>query len=157
MKIAKNELTSLHYHVYDYLKQYCIGKDNAIGMNDLAETMFVSDREIRQTIKDLVEKKQGFTMIVSCAKGYYIPLDEQESTQAHNMIKSRLKGALTRYVASNPTDVNWIFTLLNELKQEYDTPPQNQSVIPFNKGQKENVNWYGKEYKSLFEFGSDNK
>lgn len=158
MKIASQKLDTIHYQVYEYLKSHCVGENHAVSMNDLANAMFVSDREIRKVIDELIKFKHGKTIIASSQKGYYIPFDEQEANKSRGMLKSRLKSALERYKALYPDDTHWVYTYLNELDQKYESVSQGQVVIAFNKGNKETVNYYGKEYAqakgydNLFEF-----
>jgi hypothetical protein len=158
MKLATNKLGTMHYQVYEYLKSHCIGEKNAIAMHDLAETMFTSDREIRKVIDELIRFKHGKTIIASSQNGYYIPFDEQEAMKSRGMLKSRLKSALERYKALYPDDTHWVYTYLSELDQKYESVSQGQVVIAFNKGNKETINYYGKEYAqakgydNLFEF-----
>ncbi len=142
MKLVKQDLTSLEWEVYNYLKQNCMGEKSAIGMKQLAENFWVSDRGLRQMIKNITESKVISTIIASGSKGYYIPLNEQESIKANAMLKSRLEGALRRYYANNPSNRHWVYNLLKELDEEYETPPQNQTVIKFN-GQENDINYFG--------------
>jgi hypothetical protein len=145
MKLCKNELTTVEWQVYEYLKDNCISEKNAISMRSLGQRFYLSDRDVRQVIKNISEKKSGKLIVASNNNGYFIPFDETETTKALSMLKSRLKGSLERYVALNPSDTNWLYSLLSELKEKYDTPPQNQTVIKFN-GHEKDVNYYGKKY-----------
>ena len=160
MKLVNQELTSLEWQVYRYLKENCMGEKNAIGMKYLAETFWLGERDLRQMIKNITESKVIHTIIASSSKGYYIPLNEQESIKANAMLKSRLEGALRRYYGNNPNDRHWIYNLLKELDEQYEAPPQNQTVIKFN-GQEKDINYFGdreqKSYNSLFEFATQNE
>jgi hypothetical protein len=156
MKKNKQGLSSTHYRVYDYLKSHCIGKKQAVSMYNLSIEFMISEREVRQVIKDLTESETIYTVIATCSKGYYIPSNELEMQQANSMLKSRLKGAMERYYANTPNDRDWVYSLIADLKEKYDTPPQAQQVIKFN-GWEKDINYFGerkneKPYKDLFEF-----
>jgi hypothetical protein len=156
MKTKEKKLTTSHYKIYEFLKENCIGKKQAVSMYNLSIEFMISEREVRQVIKDLTEDDNIYTVFASCSKGYYIPSNESEMNGANNMLKSRLKGALTRYFANTPNERDWLYSFINELKELYDTPPQAQQVIKF-KGWEKDINYFGerkdeKSYKDLFEF-----
>lgn len=151
----KKQLTTLHWNIYKYLKMNCTGKDNKVSMHDLALWFGVSSRKVREIIKDLTESDTIYTVIATTSKGYYIPSNELEMNEANKMLKSRIKGALTRYFANTPNDRDWLYNLISELKEQYDTPPQAQQVIKFT-GYEKDINYFGerkdqKAYNNLFE------
>jgi hypothetical protein len=153
----KKPLASLHWRVYGYLKDNCIGKDNSVSMVDLASWYGISTRKVREVIKDLTESDTIYTVIATTSKGYYLPSNELEMGEANKMLKSRIKGALTRYFANTPNDRDWLYNLIAELKNEYDTPPQAQMVIKFTGHERDTINYFGerkdqKAYDSLFDF-----
>lgn len=156
-KKEKKVLTTLHWRIYDYLKDNCTGKDNKVSMHDLALWFGVSSRKVREVIKDLTESDKIYTIIATTPKGYYIPSNELEMNEANKMLKSRIEGALTRYFANTPNDRDWLYNLISDLKDQYDTPPQAQTVIQFTGNERETINYFGerksqKAYADLFDF-----
>jgi hypothetical protein len=143
MKLVDKKLSTLHWEVYNYLKENHMGKDNKIGMFELSENLIISDRRLRLIIKDIIESQEVKTVIGSDQNGYYVASNEQELGEAIAMIKSRLKGTLKRYFASTPNDRKWLYNYLRELEQEYDTAPQGQTVAQFN-GTEKDINYFGK-------------
>lgn len=153
--MGKKPLTTLHWRMYEFLKTYCIGVDNSVSMGSLALTYGISERKVRQFIKDITENEKIYTVIATSSKGYYVPSNELEMEKANTMLKSRIEGALARYYANTPNDRHWLYSLLKRLENEYDTPPQAQTVIKFN-GWEKDINYFGErkdqKYKDLFEF-----
>lgn len=145
MKLVKNRLTTEEWMIYAFLKENCLGEQNAIHMKELAVRSNMSERKVRQTISNITIYKPGYTIIAANHKGYYIPTEE-ERKNANAMLKSRVKGAIERMIANDPEQVNWLYGYITEMKKNYDNPPQNQMKLPLN-GKSEDVNYTADKYK----------
>lgn len=65
------------YRIYTYLKENCVGKENAISGRDLS-TIFKIDRRTLRTYKHEILMNPDLTRVVmTCNKGYYIPTVEE--------------------------------------------------------------------------------
>jgi len=145
MRIVKNRLTTEEWNIYSFLKENCLGEQNAIHMKDLAVVANMSERKVRQSISNITVYKPGYTIIAANNKGYYIPTEE-ERKNANGMLKSRVKGAIERMIANDPEQVNWLYGYITDIKHRYDNPPQNQMKLPLN-GKAEDVNYTADKYK----------
>lgn len=145
MRIVKNRLTTEEWNIYSFLKENCLGEQNAIHMKDLAVVANMSERKVRQSISNITVYKPGYTIIAANNKGYYIPTEE-ERKHANGMLKSRVKGAIERMIANDPEQVNWLYGYITDIKHRYDSPPQNQMKLPLN-GKAEDVNYTADKYK----------
>jgi len=144
MKIVENRLTTIEWRIYLHLTTWCLGEENAVSMAKLADSFDVTEREVREAIKNITIKKTGYTMIAAGAKGYYIP-KEDEVAKANAMLRSRVESAIERLIANDPTSTNWLYTLITEIKAKYPAPPQGQIQAAFN-GPRKDVNYTAEKY-----------
>lgn len=65
------------YRIYDYLKENCVGKENAISGADLS-AMFKIDRRMLRTYKhEMLMNPELTKVVMTCNKGYYTPTIEE--------------------------------------------------------------------------------
>ncbi|MCM1437755.1 MAG: helix-turn-helix domain-containing protein [Roseburia sp.] len=74
IKMKKHEPTA--YRIYDYLKQNCVGKENAISGRELSEIYGIDRRQLRRHIHTLRNSAEMEKVIGSCNRGYYICREE---------------------------------------------------------------------------------
>ncbi len=146
MKLVENKLTTNEWRIYNYLTTWCLGEAQAVSMKYLAENFEMSEREVRESIKNITIKKTGYTMIAAGAKGYYIP-KEDEREKANSMLRARAESAIERLIANDPTSTNWLYTLITETKEKYPAPPQGQIQAELN-GKRKDVNYTAEKYQA---------
>lgn len=64
------------YKIYKELKNH-IGKANAVSGRELSEQFGISQRQLREYIHEIRESTKLSKVILTCNKGYYIPLKEE--------------------------------------------------------------------------------
>lgn len=78
------ELTPDEARVYNALP---VGHKNAIRRSELAERLELGDREIREIIESLIEKRYTVCNLMD-GRGYFIPENEQEHLAYEKIINS---------------------------------------------------------------------
>ena len=144
IKLVKNRMTTRQHEILNFLKNFCLGKKNAIRMKELAVMFDVSDREIREEIKEIRKLKPSHLIIASSSKGYYIPFEEEVS-EANKMLLNRWLGATETLLANDGRLIKLLFWKLDQMKDELDTPLQSQTVMQFN-GWEKDINYYADKY-----------
>lgn len=85
MKIKKH--TPVVYQLYDFLKEYHMGEENAISARNLSELFGVSERALREMISEIRESSVLQLVIGSNNKGYFV-CRESEFSAMNNRLKS---------------------------------------------------------------------
>lgn len=104
-------------YLLDYLKEYCLGRDNAEFSRELEDRFLISGRDLRRIISSLRER--GEPICSDFHHGYYYAKDPEE-------IKTTVNG-LNRHADGVS---NTVFDLRNaELKKELNSPIIRKIVI----------------------------
>lgn len=89
--MESKKLTSLHYRIYDKLKQH-EGIDNAIKSRELSETFNISTRELRSYIHD-IRLSGELEKVIGCSNsGYYICTIEDFAITLSRLMRQTLGG-----------------------------------------------------------------
>lgn len=67
----------LTYRIYDYLKENCVGKENAISGRDLSAMFKIDRRMLRYYKHEILMNPELTRVVMTCNKGYYIPTVEE--------------------------------------------------------------------------------
>lgn len=67
------------YKIYNEMKCHT-GKKFAISGGELSAMFFISQRQLREYIHEICESTELSKIILTCNKGYYIPLEEEGIT-----------------------------------------------------------------------------
>lgn len=138
-------MTTTEYMIYDYLKQNCVGMSHAIPMRELGELYNMSGREIRQAIENIKRFKLGYTVIGSTDDGWFIPLSHEREI-ATAKYKQTAMSMIESQVANDPQTLNDFYILLNQLRDKYPAPCQNQTQATFDNQPRKDVNYVGDKY-----------
>lgn len=155
MKLTNNVLTTQEWSIYMFLKGFHNGEKSAISMPKLAMQFSVSQRKLREMITNIILYKFGYLKVCSTDRGYFVATSEEELQKALEIMKSRVRTSLEKYFATSHENKSWLYSLINELQEKYDTPANKQTTIKFN-GWEKDVNYFGEtkneKYESLFDF-----
>lgn len=77
MSIETKKHEPIVYRLYDYLKENHVSKEKTIKGRDLAVKFNVTERQLRDYIREIREDMQFDKIILPCNKGYYIPTEEE--------------------------------------------------------------------------------
>ena len=143
MKLVNNELTSLEWRLYAYLKRHAYSKSHSVPAKLLVDVFGLTcKRELRKHIHNLRMSPQITKIIGSCNDGYYI---QSRSDDANERLRSQTNNMIKIVIANGgPGEIERFFKLLNELKNKTDKPSQAQSVIKFN-GYEKDINYHSEE------------
>lgn len=64
------------YRIYDLLKQH-VGKENAVSAKDLSGWFGISERQLRDYIREIRRDGDAERVVASCNHGYYICTREE--------------------------------------------------------------------------------
>lgn len=144
MRIVENKLNTLEWEILDYLKEYCVGKNNAVKGWILAKSFNITEVSLRTHLSKI--KKHQEVIIGSDKKlGYYIPL-ESEKDEALAYSQNKALGHLKNAVMQNPTFALKAYKLLNETLKKAPKEVQNQIRMKLTGHETETVNYYGDKY-----------
>lgn len=71
------------YKIYDYLKENCVGEENAISGRDLAARFKITERGLRDYISVIRTSTELRKVIGSSPKGYYVCANKEEAQRAN--------------------------------------------------------------------------
>lgn len=71
------------YEIYKYLKENCVGEENAIQGRDLAAQFKITERHLRGYISVIRTSTELRKVIGSSPKGYYVCANKEEAQQAN--------------------------------------------------------------------------
>lgn len=109
----------------DYLNKNHYGlKETNCSMEELSMYLNVDKRTVRKIIEYLTLNTP--IVIGSTPTGYFIASNEEEVEIGNKMLKSRVKSSLRRLRANGFINMNWVYTTMNDLKDEYPIHPEGQ-------------------------------
>lgn len=83
--------TKLHepivYRIYDCLKENHVSKAKVISGKELSAQFGITERKLRDYISEIREDMQFDKVIMPCNKGYYIPTEEEGTTDVNRLFK----------------------------------------------------------------------
>jgi hypothetical protein len=146
MKLVKNELTSLEWRIYAYLKRHAYSEAHSAPAKLLVEVFgLTSKRELRKYIHNLRMSPQITKIIGSGNDGYFI---QSKSDDANRRLRSQANNMIKMVIANGGQgEIERFYKVLNELKQVTEKPAQSQSVLKFN-GYEKDVNYISDELNS---------
>jgi hypothetical protein len=139
--VPQNYMSNLEWETYNFLTMYCLGKENAISMNELSEKLVIGDKQLRDIVANLRAKQNA--KIVGDDNGYYIASKEEFETY----ITSRLKRTLSSIKTTldlDPSVKNIIYWFLNNYENEGVTDGQTQ--MKFNGWERDFIRKYKEDY-----------
>lgn len=84
----------LTYRIYDYLKENCVGKENAISGRDLSAKFGIDRRTLRYYKHEILMNPELTRVVMTCNKGYDVPTEEEGikdlkrmSNQAYSLLE----------------------------------------------------------------------
>lgn len=108
MKIEN--ITSQQWHLYDYLKEHCVGRTNAQSMKQIGLALgYQNTRDLRADIAAL--RQAPLRKISSGVAGYYLPISADDEDHS---LKARLYGAMVTALSNGDISKNEIYAFLNE-------------------------------------------
>lgn len=97
-----NHLTELEKRVFCFIP---MGIERKVSNEDIQMTFNLTDREVRQTIYDLIQKGIPVVAIKQKGGGYYIATTEAERQEGLRANKSQVKSELKRIKAVESIDL----------------------------------------------------
>ena len=142
----KKELNSTQWAIYELLKIYAVGKENAKHASWIIETLQLenySERKIRHDIKairssDVITRKIG-----SGAYGYYLAVDSSE--EPHRYLLSQIKSRIQTAV-NDGVPITMFYAILRDIDKR-DEVENNQTRITFGKYEKDTIKTYSDDLK----------
>lgn len=74
------------YRIYDYLKENCVGEINAIPARDLAAHFKISERQLRDYIRQIRNSTELEKTVCATPKGYFVCKDKEEFIRANGTL-----------------------------------------------------------------------
>lgn len=142
-RLVWNKLNSFEYELLNYLKEHCIGVENAINGKVLANVFGVKETKIRYHIAKL-RKEQSVIIGSSIKDGYYIPL-QKEKKQALQYAESKVLSELETRIRQNPEFVLVVYKKLHQVRKNLDVVLQGQISMQLN-GWEKDFNMFGDKY-----------
>lgn len=142
-RLVKNNLNSFEYRLLDYLKENCVGLDNAENGYKIGLEFGVSETKIRYHISKL-RKEQSVIIGSHIKHGYYIPL-QSEKNESLQYAQSKVLSELETRIRQNPEFILNVYKKLHEISKNIDIVVQNQISMQLNGWEKDH-NMFGDKY-----------
>ncbi|HFU4892810.1 TPA: HTH domain-containing protein [Streptococcus pyogenes] len=112
-----NHLTDLEKRVFCFIP---IGAERKVSNQDIQKAFGISDRDVRQTIYDLVQK--GIPVVASKKKhgGYFIATTEEERQEGLRANKSQVNSEVKRIKAVEGVDLDEFVEISNEVRNGWN-------------------------------------
>lgn len=139
MKLVKNDLTSLEWRIYAYLKRHAFSEAHSAPAKLLVDVFGLSSKRIlRKHIHNIRMSPQITKIIGSGNDGYYI---QSKHDDANRRLRSQANQMMKLVVLNGGQgELERFYKVLNELKENIDKPAQLQTVLKFN-GYEKDVNY----------------
>lgn len=145
-RLVRNDLTSLQWRLLDYLKEYALGEENAVGGRELKYKFNLkSTAEVRKIIKTLRTSPQVNLIIGSNNKGYYIPFKD-EYIKSVTMVINRALSGIETAINLMPSIESVLHKAIGYYYKKADKGSHNQEQIQFN-GWEQVINRFAEKYK----------
>lgn len=123
MSIETKHHEPIVYQLYDYLKENCVGEENAIQGRDLAARFKISERGLRDYISVIRTSDELRKVIGSTEKGYFVCKSKEEAERANKTFWSTAFSYLKVARAQEKKaglDGQYLIPLGNYYKQVYE-------------------------------------
>lgn len=142
-RLVYNKLNSFEYNLLNYLKENCVGLENAKKGFELGEVFGVGAVKIRYHIAKI--RKQQSVVIGSTTKnGYFIPLQsEKENSLLYS--QSKVLSELETRIRQNPEFILVVYKKLHQIRKNIDIVLQGQISMQLN-GWEKDFNMFGDKY-----------
>ena len=135
MKLVKNDLLSIDYDIYQYLKEQ---KDSFSNREKLSAVFQISINKVRDSIQRLKKSPLITLNIQSHNLGYRIAPKGVDANKT--LTKKVISGIIN--ILSNGGDTDIFYKVLNSYKEQVkNAPTHNQQQIQFNGWEKEVKKW----------------
>lgn len=142
-RLVKNVLKSFEYRLLDYLKNNCVGRENALNGYELGKAFGVDSKKIRYHIARL-RKHQSVVIGSHIKDGYYIPL-AVEKKESLRYAESKVLSEVEARIRQNPDFLLTLYKHIHIIKHNLEGAVQGQITIQFN-GWEKDYNRYGDKY-----------
>ena len=142
-RLVMNKFNSFEYRLLNYLKEHCVGLENAKNGYELAQEFGVEATKIRYHIAKL-RKEQSVIIGSNIKKGYFIPL-QREKNESLQYAQSKVLSELETRIRQNPEFILNVYKKLHEISKNIDIVVQNQISMQLN-GWEKDYNMFGDKY-----------
>ena len=118
----RSELKTRHYNLYKFMKEWCVGKHNALSnalIRSIMDELGIYDYKSRQALeKDIKALRLDTTITRRIAAdpsvGYWLPICKEDDSDYK---KNLTKGYILNGIATGDITKNEIYALLNDTEE----------------------------------------
>lgn len=145
-RLVDNDLSSLDYRVLKYLKEYALGKENAVSGETIKEYFGLgSTAEVRKIIKNIRISNVVNTIIGSNNKGYFIPYRD-EFDEAVELLVDKVVSMLKTTIYTFPAIHKFLHAMIGKYYKEVDKAVEGQIQMKFLGHEREIIRKFAEKY-----------
>lgn len=148
-RLVDNDLSSLDYRVLKYLKEYALGKENAVSGETIKEYFGLgSTAEVRKIIKNIRISNVVNTIIGSNNNGYFIPY-KYEYVKAVSLMLNRAISSVETIIYMMPSSAEILHKFIGDLYKRVEKSVEGQTQMRFNDWEQEVLRKFAEKYEEI--------